>query len=233
MTITAKFAGHCKRCNGEICVGDKIEWEKGKGSWHSKCPATSPKASASLVLHAARGSGYGGRPYIIGQTILLKKDPEQWGVVTKVGSQYYREDGLSFGVGDDQGHVYWAECRPAAADEIAAVVAKRQAAADEKDEEASRVVRVRELIMQIHAGECPEGSNVPEGDVIKISRGQDMYGGGEWFVIGSEWIWHVRNNGSDGADWSANNVRTGGAGAIGWRIPFDVGVAAKLRSIVR
>jgi hypothetical protein len=31
-------------------------------------------------------------------------------------------------------------------------------------------------------------------------------------------VWYVQNNGADGDDWSANNVRTGGAGAIGWRV---------------
>ena len=57
---------------------------------------------------------------------------------------------------------------------------------------------------------------------------QNIYGGGEWFVIGEERIWHVRNNGTDGGDWSLNNVRTGGAGAIGYSVPFDNNLAHRL-----
>jgi len=56
-------------------------------------------------------------------------------------------------------------------------------------------------------------------------RGQNIYGGGEWFVVekdpsGTEYVWHVLNNGRDGDDWSKNNVDTGGAGAIGYRYPL-------------
>ena len=72
-------------------------------------------------------------------------------------------------------------------------------------------------------GERPEGDHVPEGEHVLDSS--NIYGGGDWFVIGADWIWHVRNNGMDGDDWSQNNVRTGGAGAIGWRIPFDAQIA--------
>ncbi|NCU21821.1 hypothetical protein EOM89_14215 [Candidatus Falkowbacteria bacterium] len=41
------------------------------------------------------------------------------------------------------------------------------------------------------------------------------------------------NNGRDGDDWSYNNVRTGGAGAIGWRRPYDPAVAEQLRAAQR
>jgi len=59
-----------------------------------------------------------------------------------------------------------------------------------------------------------------------------IYGGGEWFVIESEGefegIWYVQNNGSDGGCWAWNNVATGGAGAIGWRIPYDKYIEDKI-----
>lgn len=35
--------------------------------------------------------------------------------------------------------------------------------------------------------------------------------------------------GMDGDNWSQNNVRTGGAGAIGWRIPFDEIISSKIK----
>lgn len=44
MTITAKFAGTCRKCGGRIEVGDKIEWEKGKGAQHVRCKAKAAPA---------------------------------------------------------------------------------------------------------------------------------------------------------------------------------------------
>jgi len=37
MTITAKFDGTCKICGGPTVMGEKINWEKGKGAWHINC----------------------------------------------------------------------------------------------------------------------------------------------------------------------------------------------------
>ena len=37
------------------------------------------------------------------------------------------------------------------------------------------------------------------------------------YIDTGEYIWAVTNNGMDGHDWSRNNIRTGGAGAIGHR----------------
>ena len=66
-------------------------------------------------------------------------------------------------------------------------------------------------------GTRPEGEQ-PDGEVIWDT--QNIYGGGDWFVASSDQktIWYVRNNGADGDNWSHNNVRTGGAGAIGWKM---------------
>jgi hypothetical protein len=63
----------------------------------------------------------------------------------------------------------------------------------------------------------------PQGETIDISDSRlQISGGGVWVVIepGEKNFWYVRNNGSDGADWSLNNVSTGGAGAIGYRLPY-------------
>lgn len=69
----------------------------------------------------------------------------------------------------------------------------------------------------------PDG--IPEGEKIRLEgeeipfRGMHLtpYGGGEWFVVQPDAIWRVINNGGDGDDWSLNNIRTGGAGAIGMK----------------
>jgi Family of unknown function (DUF6011) len=34
MTMTAKFAGTCKRCGGRFLAGTQIEWKKGEGATH-------------------------------------------------------------------------------------------------------------------------------------------------------------------------------------------------------
>ena len=51
----------------------------------------------------------------------------------------------------------------------------------------------------------------------RLGKGHNIYGGGVQYVVTDDHIWHVQNNGMDGDDWSRNNIRTGGAGAIGRR----------------
>lgn len=62
----------------------------------------------------------------------------------------------------------------------------------------------------------------PPGEQIWIDKTALGYGGGAWVVIepGENYFWYVENNGADGDDWSRNNVTTGGAGAIGYRLPM-------------
>ena len=50
-------------------------------------------------------------------------------------------------------------------------------------------------------------------------------------MISSSEVWFVLNNGADGDDWSANNVQTGGAGAIGWVVPNRDGLGDKILSL--
>lgn len=69
----------------------------------------------------------------------------------------------------------------------------------------------------------------PEGH--RILDTQNIYGGGGWWIIGTDKIWYIQNNGADGDNWSANNVRTGGAGAIGWYINFDEKIKSELYEI--
>jgi hypothetical protein len=41
-TITAKFEGQCRRCDGVIEAGTRIRWAPGAGSYHlaAQCPAS-------------------------------------------------------------------------------------------------------------------------------------------------------------------------------------------------
>lgn len=70
----------------------------------------------------------------------------------------------------------------------------------------------------------------PVGRVVLDTK--NIYGGGDWFVICDHEIWYVKNNGMDGDNWSYNNVRTGGAGAIGWTIPMDSQIEYALLCLV-
>ncbi len=160
-----------------------------------------------------------------------RDDAPEFLYVLTASARYIREDGLSFGVGDESGHVYSAICRPATDEEsaplrqeIAELAAKRMAA--------GRLQEIRKQI--IEEGEWPEptdGQLSPEGETIPFGPGQNIYGGGAWFVVGSEWVWYVINNGSDGDDWSSNNVRTGGAGAIGRRVPATAELSWQIKSL--
>lgn len=125
----------------------------------------------------------------------------------------------------------YAYYRPASEDEIKALEAReieQQAQARiEQDRRQRRAALEKRIIEQ---GECPEGDHVPAGDVLADTS--TIYGGGNWFVVGADWIWYCRNNGADGDDWSRNNVRTGGAGAIGWRVPYSAELAAEIERLV-
>lgn len=61
-----------------------------------------------------------------------------------------------------------------------------------------------------------ENNYSPQGETIQDPRSpQNAYGGGQWWIIEQNRILIVRNNGMDGDDWSWNNIKTGGAGAVG------------------
>jgi hypothetical protein len=117
-----------------------------------------------------------------------------------------------------------AGCRPATAEEAAALEAREAAKAARAELET-----IAKAIRQ--DGERPAGSAAPEGEEIRAGGGERIYGGGRWFVLGPGWIWYVQNNGHDGDDWSLSNVRTGGAGAIGWRVPAAAELAGRIRSL--
>ena len=226
MTIRAKYSGTCNKCGGAITVGQKIEWEKGRGASHVTCPEGAETTEPLISLQC--GEGYGGRPYPVGRLWVTRTrgQAQQILVIVSASQRYISEEGMSFGVGNERGHVYYAKARQANAEEIAQVVAYDHGTAlaewAERDKDAL-AAEIREI------GECPEGEHSPEGETLFDT--QNLYGSGSWFVLGEEHTWYVRNNGMDGDDWSRNNVRTGGAGAIGWRVPTTPELTARLRRI--
>ncbi len=223
MTITAKYNGTCTKCHGFIRAGESINWEHGVGSSHVTCPEKAAPAPADPnAIKISQGSGYGGREYHVGQ--VLRHSKHGIIIVLSASKRYVRDDGMSFGVGDESGYIYSATCRPATDAEAAPLLAseaEREKIATAK----KRLDEIRDLIQK--TGDRPTEEQ-PEGE--KIMNTQTIYGGGDWWVIGNG-IWYVQNNGADGDNWSANNVRTGGAGAIGWRIPADAALIAEITGL--
>lgn len=80
----------------------------------------------------------------------------------------------------------------------------------------------------METGERPPGRQFVTGE--KLHDSTNIYGGGDYFVIGDNSIWYIRNNGGDGDDWSHNNINTGGAGGIGWRVPYSDRIAQGIRT---
>ena len=253
MTITAKYPGRCSKCGQPIQVGETIEWEKGKGGSHVSCPAKpEPKPEDANLIRISGGSGYGCHGYSVGQVVkdmerrrrqdgevLPGEDPAKinpywvnvgyrYLTVVSASKRYVSEDGMSFGVGDESGYIYSAKCRLATDKEIAPLLAADR----EREEARAKLANLKAISEEIRKnGTYPEGNdNFAAGVTVPIGKGQDIYGGGSWFVIGEDKIWYVVNNGSDGDDWSHNNVRTGGAGAIGHYVPYSSELEARILS---
>jgi len=230
-TMTAKYKSNCYVCANLIRPGAQIDYDRAKGgARHLGCTPYEPPADA---LYFRAGSGSGGRAYDAGEVLrspawLVERDGwPAYVTVLHVRAEYIREDGLSFGVGDDSGYIYDTYCRPATDEEAAPpLIAAREERA-RLDAARSRVTAITRDIQA--RGERPDGDNSPTGE--RLIDTQDIYGGGGWFVVGPEGMWHIENNGRDGDNWSANNVRTGGAGAIGYRVPFDQALADELRAL--
>lgn len=151
-------------------------------------------------------------------------------VVLEADRVYYDSDGECFGVGSHRGYVYSATCRAATDEEarpLREALARREKAKEATEELDAICDRIRQEGERPY---LPTGKINPEGEQI-AGPGPDPYGGGWWIVAGDEWLWYIRNNGGDGNDWSVNNIRTGGAGAVGWRVPADRQVVDRIRAL--
>jgi hypothetical protein len=119
---------------------------------------------------------------------------------------------------------------------------RRERAAKEKAEADKKKEKIRELKAKI--AEKFENAEYPqfeyperiEGEEIQDPQNpQNIYGGGYWWIINKEKdeIWSIVNNGTDGGDWSRNNVATGGAGAIGERVKYSEELEKLIREYVK
>ena len=178
------------------------------------------------------GSGYGGDRYSKGLVFHRDKTPlkdsPEWIYILDVKSTYFSEDGLSFGVGEDEGYMYHVYYREATSNEYAPYIVKQQKSIS-KSEALKELNQIAKDIRK--NGTHPKGMNKPKGDQIYLNKNSIIYGSGSWFVIGSGKIWFVENNGADGDNWDYNNVSTGGAGAIGWYISFSDKLADRINQL--
>lgn len=228
--------------NGETRVKDAIEGLKEIGCDGSELEARlaelklqykeagEKKARAGYegqdVIKIAVGSGYGGYEFQPNTVIRNpRKEGPRYLYVLSSKKKYFPEDGMSFGVGDDRGYIYYATTR-AATEEEASPLAKEDKDFKDRKEAKSRALDISREIKD--RGEAPSEA-IPIGR--RVLDTSNIYGGGSWFVIGDDYIWYVQNNGADGDNWGYNNVMTGGAGAIGWRVPYSAELAKEIDSL--
>lgn len=123
---------------------------------------------------------------------------------------------------------------PARARELEAARAAADRQAQQRQDAArARENRRREIAQLIRQASQPFDET---GIVIggrRLSDRQNIYGGGDWFEVTDTHLWWVLNNGADGDNWAHNNVRTGGAGAIGYKIALDPDLVNELELIQR
>jgi hypothetical protein len=166
-------------------------------SWH---PATTGALTAEQVP--------GGCTDRLGRTTGIV-------VPVETGYRYYDEDGMSFGVGADEGYVYTAIVRPATAEEAAPILAEEEAVrhrrevAARKDallswrgpDEAKGAVCPRPITGPSPAGaevvphEAPPLYYSGVRDELRVDRANQL-------------VWALSYNGRDGDTWDASNWRS-------------------------
>lgn len=111
---------------------------------------------------------------------------------------------------------------------------KRKAEKEAQEKRSHELANIA-LHIQQH-GTYPDANNklpMPDGERYDISPWNE-YGGGESIILDKQHgrIWHVKNNGGDSDDWRVNNIRTGGAGAVGRYVAYDENLAQRIRSLM-
>lgn len=143
-----------------------------------------------------------------------------------VSSYYHSSDGFSFGVMSEE----WYSVK---AKDISDTDRGRKFLADyleKKRWEAERtaVKKEKQKAYEVLQNSLVKSDNVYRGEKIGIDdiKGTDIYdsfniyGFGEIVRVSDDKVWLIVNNGSDGAFWDNNNIRTGGAGAYGYTVDY-------------
>lgn len=208
------------------------------------------KANLKLV-YAGSPLGSKTKYYSLNQRV----EPDVWNKIKKY-FQYITKDDYENDY--DEGIYGWNTTNPSPVEKILGMKEENTVAFREKQAEEKRKLneekqkKVNDMLSEISnafvGAEYPDPKKEAPVEAAKFQPGcekmmvegekvqhpvypENIYGGGEWWVIQPRWIWHIKNNGSDGDNWSVNNVNTGGAGAIGKRIPYSEEVAEKIRGL--
>lgn len=114
---------------------------------------------------------------------------------------------------------------------IATQQATRQKATAQKAEQETLIKECKKAFDSAKTPSPKGGLRVLTGETY--GPGASSGGSGWWFVVSkvANRIWYVQNNGADGDNWNSNNVRTGGAGAVGCWLPYQTELAAKIEQI--
>lgn len=144
-----------------------------------------------------------------------------------VSSYYHDSDGFSFGVMSED----WYSVK---AKDISDTDRGRKFLADylEKERweaERTAVKKEKKDAYKVLQNALAKPENMYRGEEIGIDdiKGTDIYdsfdiyGFGKIVRVSDDKVWLIVNNGSDGAFWGNNNIRTGGAGAYGYTVDYE------------
>lgn len=144
-----------------------------------------------------------------------------------VSSYYHDSDGFSFGVMSED----WYSVK---AKDISDTDRGKKFLADylEKERwngERTAVKKEKQTAYKVLQNVLAKVENMYRGEEIGIDdiKGTDVfdsfdvYGYGEIVRVSDDKVWLIVNNGSDGAFWGNNNIRTGGAGAYGYMVDYE------------
>jgi hypothetical protein len=171
--------------------------------------AAAPKAATWQVQ---AGEGNGGRPYRVGETFRDQDDAQRRIVTVLEASQrYYADDGMSFGVGADQGHVYTAVVREATVEEASPIIGAEQRA--QRGEELRTAAREQFAWLYSTTTDATVPDEVSPSVLIlpRVVIGPKARGWStrESFLAVDEQggvVYSLSYNGADGDDWSHNNL---------------------------
>lgn len=207
----------------------EVRQERSQAERQEKATEAKREADAGVISYQFCSPSWDGRDLTHLQIGDVYAEGDKFYTILTRSRRRVYEDGLSFGLADDEGEIVSGKARLATEEEAAPVIAAIAKAAARKAERQAISAERKALVAQIREqGDRPEHT---VGD--RLLDTVTIYGGGDWFEVTPEGIWYCLNNGSDGADWSQNNVKTWGAGAIGWRIDFDQAIADRINALVQ
>lgn len=233
-----KYPGSCRRCWAHVPAGegravhDGLLWEV---EHTGECPPNPLAPPGTPTVTLSRGEGYGGTGWAPGQVLRetwpREANPDRLafpghrdapgdresGIVLVVAARavYYRQEAMSFGVGDEQGHLYLARVVPATEQAAAPVLAAERVTA-RRDDLAARVRAA--FYWGVPAGDAqrpPADQTGHLGALEPVPLGPPLrhrpLGSGppDELLLDPDHdrAWTLTYNGGDGDDWSASNYR--------------------------